>query len=219
MKITLPFAAALLLSLSMSAQAAPKPSCDQIDAAISSTEDFAETILAGDAKAAEEALGAIRETFSAVRQSLPADAVAAIDAKIAATETAAQAGDASGAAVAAMEAYRLLAAAFEARLPTTLDVAMLDYSGFRLHGLAAAPAADWAAISTTVAEAGGNWATARKRMDDKTLVDLGTSVQAGLESAVSAKQAGWLSSLAQIQLDSVDLLERAVKNKAKGACK
>ena len=51
------------------------------------------------------------------------------------------------------------------------------------------------------------------------LLDLGASVQAGLEGAAAAKDLAWPKSLAQIQLDSVDLLERAVKNTAKGACR
>jgi hypothetical protein len=205
--------------LCIPASAAPKPSCDQIDAAISANEDFAEAALGGDAGAAKEALAAIGEQLAVVKAAIPEAARTKAEAQIEAVEAAAAAGDNPGAAVAAVEVYRTLAAAFERRLPTTLDVAMLDYSGFRLAGLAASKPVDWGAIAATVGEAGMNWQTAGKRFKDKGLADLMGDIQTGLEGAAAAKDEAWLGSVARIQLDSVDLLERVVKNREKGACK
>ena len=219
MKLKNVLAAAILLALTNTGRAAAQPSCGEIDAAISATEDFAEKILGGDASAAKSGLAALDETFAAVRASLTADAAKNIEDGISAAKIAAQKGNPSAAAVAAMDAYRGLAAAFQNRLPTTIDVAMLDYAGFRLHGLLAAGAPDWALIEATVAEAGINWSRSAKNITDAALGNLGDSVQSGLEAAVAAKDQGWLGSMAKIQLDLVDLLERAVKNKAKGACK
>jgi hypothetical protein len=219
MRIMALLSAGLLCAAANAAAAAQKPSCDQIDAAISANEDFAEAALGGDADAAKEALVAIGEQFAGIKASIPEAARAKAEAQIEAVEAAAAAGDNPGAAVAAGEVYRTLVAAFERRLPTTLDVAMLDYSGFRLAGLAASKPVDWGAIAATVEEAGVNWQTAGKRFKDKGLADLMGDIQTGLEGAAAAEDKAWLGSVAQIQLDSVDLLERAVKNREKGACK
>ena len=133
-------------------------------------------------------------------------------------DSSAASGDMSGAAVSAVEIYRLLVGQFEQRLATTRAVAMLDYSGFRLLGLAGADHVNWIAIAATVQEAGENWAGTRRHLKDKVLSDLGNTIQTGLDAAAMARNLNWLRSLAQIQLDTVDLLERVVKNHAQGAC-
>jgi hypothetical protein len=195
-----------------------QPTCDQIDLAISSTEDFAEVVGGKDKLATRKALGVIETSYSGVKRSLNQTVSAQITTLIGTIKSAEASGNPSGATVAALEIYRLLAGAFVARLPTTLNVAMLDYSGFRLRGLAAAQNVNWTAVAATVKDAGRNWSITRKKLKDKALLDLGDSIQAGLASASKVERRDWLNSTAQIQLDSVDLLERVIKNTGKGAC-
>ncbi len=209
---------AVLVAAGHHAAATAKPTCGMIDAAISSTEDFAEVVAGSDSAATAAALAAIGAGFDAVKSSLPEGKSAAVRTRIEEAKTAVARRDRSEATVAALDVYRILVGVFEPRLPTTRAVAMLDHSGFQLQGLAAAAEVDWAAIAATVKEAGENWANSKKLIKDKALLDLGDSVQTGLVNATDAKSKGWLTSLAQIQLDSVDLLERVVKNKSKGAC-
>jgi hypothetical protein len=45
------------------------------------------------------------------------------------------------------------------------------------------------------------------------------STHSGLDAAVTAQDKAWLSSMAQVLLDSVDLIERESKNPSKSACK
>lgn len=210
-------AAFLLISFASAGAVMAKPSCAQIDSAISANEDFAEAALAGDKTAAGEALSAIHGEFAKIKPALAKPD--AIETQIQLVEKAWTSGDAPLAALTAVEVYRLLITAFENRLPTSMDVAMLDYSGFRLHGLLAATPIDWNAVAATVAETNGNWLSAKSRVRDKGLSDLVGNVEMGVTNAAAARDSAWLHSGAQIQLDAVDLLERAVRNPAKGACK
>jgi hypothetical protein len=200
-------------------QVQAKASCDQIDAAISATEDFAEKIPAGDISAVKPDMLAIRENLAAVASALSPEAASAAEADVKAMDEAIARADYPASASAALGLYRTLATAFAKRLPTTFDVAMQDYAGFELRVLASQPEADWAAIDVTMAESAVNWAATRKNLKDKALTDLGNTIQAGLADAARAKNTAWLSSIAQIQLDTVDLLEHVVKNPSKEACK
>jgi hypothetical protein len=146
----------------------------------------------------------------------------AIDAAISAKEDfvevalAKQAPNASTVSLEALEDYKKLVARFEASLPTTLPVAMLDYAGFKLRALAAAQNVDWQAIAATRDETHQNWA--KIKLMDKAVFDLGTNNLASLDLALATQNAKWVDSSAQILLDSVDLIERQIKNPAKGAC-
>ena len=218
MRIISMLSGGLLFAAVTAAAAAPRPSCDLIDSAISANEDFAELALANDVAAARQALRVIHEEFAKIKPALPADAALKAEAQIQAADAAMAAGDLARAAAAAIEVYRTLIVALKRRLPTTLDVAMLDYSGFRLHALLASVPVNWDAITAAVEESAVNTKSAQRRLNDKGLSDLAGGVQAGLDAAAIAKGRGWLGSVAQIQLDSVDLLERKIKNPAPGAC-
>jgi hypothetical protein len=210
---------AILLVFTQTTALHAQPTCDKIDAAISATEDFAEVVNGKDVVQTKRALNAIQTNFNSIKSSVNPATKAQITELINSVKSSYANGDKSAAAVTALDIYRLLIGVFEKRIPTTRSVAMLDYSGFRLHGLASAQSVNWTAISATVSESGKNWTSIHKTLKDKGLADLGDNIQAGLEDASKARDLGWLNSTAQIQLDSVDLLERVIKNKTKGACR
>jgi hypothetical protein len=217
LKLTAAFSALAVLALSGSAHA--KAACGQIDQAISSTEDFVEMALAADAAASTDALGAISAAFKPVAGDLSKDAAQRAEALVKQVEIAHSGGDKSAAALAAMDLYGALAGAFKDRLPTALDIAMLDESGFRLHALLGAAQPDWAALDSAVKTAGQRWESAKGQVQDKALTDLMDHLLAGTAEAAAQKNGAWLHESASLLLDSVDLLERAVKNSAKEACK
>ncbi len=111
-----------------------------------------EVALGDDANAVKEALASVHQKFAEIRPTLSDDAAYQSETHIKSIDQAVKAGNPARASVAAVEVYRTLVTAFERRLPTTLDAAMLDYAGFKLHGLAASTPINWAAISATVAE-------------------------------------------------------------------
>jgi hypothetical protein len=215
---TLYCVSALMLGIHASTASA-QPTCGMIDAAISSTEDFAEVATGTDRAAIQQALAAIRKNFALVQSSVDATVRAQLQERLRTVTSATQSGQMSRASVAALDIYRLLIGAFEQRLPTSRPVAMLDYAGFRLIALTTAKPVDWQTIAATVRGARQNWNLTRKKIKDKGLSDLSENIIVGLEKAGTAQDSGWLSSVAQIQLDSVDLLERVVKNTGKGACR
>jgi hypothetical protein len=201
--------------------ALPRASCALIDSATSANEDFAEFALAKDIKAARAALVVIHRSFAKIRPALPEAAALRAEMHIRAVDAAILAGDLPHAAVEAIEVYRVLIVAFRERLPTTLDVALLDYTGFRLHALLASPSISWRGIETTVEISAENTQSVQKRLDilkRSGLSDLIGDIEKGLKAAAAARNGAWLGSIAQIQLDSVDLLEKAIKNPSDDAC-
>jgi hypothetical protein len=219
MKLKLTAALSALTVLALSGGAHAIAACGQIDQAISSTEDFVEMALAADAAASADALDAISAALKPVAGDLSQDAAQRAEALVKQVESAHSGGDMSAAALAAMDLYGELAGAFKDRLPTALNIAMLDESGFRLRALLGAAQPDWAALDSTVKTAGQRWESAKGQVEDKALADLMDHLQAGTAEAAAQKNAAWLGASATLLLDSVDLLERAVKNSAKGACK
>jgi hypothetical protein len=208
-------ASALWITNFAVSQASPAATCKQIDLAISANEDFVEAVLRKDAKARPKAITA---SFKVISSALSSQHQSDALQHIKLTEEQFNAGNAPFAALSAIENYKVLVTAFESRLPTSLDAAMLDYAGFKLRSLAAAKTVDWALVSATIAEAEANWTKAKGKMEDKAVIDLVDSIQASLTQAVIGQNAQWLDGVAQILLDSVDLVEAQVKNPAKGAC-
>jgi hypothetical protein len=219
MRLKLAVTLSVLAIFAISGEAHAKATCDQIDQAISSTEDFVEMALAADTAASKDALGAIGAALTAAGGSLSPEAAQKAQAFVKQVESAYAGNDVSAAALFAMDLYGELAGAFKNRLPTDLNIAMLDESGFRMHALLGAKRPDWAALESAAKTAGQRWGTAKAQVKDKALADLMDHLLAGISDAAAQKNDAWLHSSASLLLDSVDLLERSVKNSAKGACR
>jgi hypothetical protein len=198
--------------------AASKASCDAIDKAVSANEDFVEIVLGGDASAHTDAQKAVRNNFALVAASLAPDVAGQANAAMAKLDSAFAAGQMSEASLAAMENYTVLVNAFDKRLPTTNEVAMLDHAGFKLHALLAAKSVDWAAIGETVANTQTLLKSASNQIKDKAVKDILATISSGLSEAHKAQGSAWEHHSAQLLLDSVDLIERTVKNTSKQAC-
>jgi hypothetical protein len=208
-----------LLSFGISpAFAASEPSCKQIDQAISANEDFVEVALGIDDLPLPPALQTIKTTYGKVEPSLSQASRGFADAEIKKVEKNMAEGDLPMAAVAAIENYKVLVAAFDKRLPTTLDTAMLDYAGFKLLSQTAAKTLDWTGMAQTVEGSKINWEKTKALMKDQGVIDLVDSVHVGMQAALLARNVPWLGFSAQVLLDSVDLIERNSPNPAKGAC-
>jgi len=111
-------------------------------------------------------------------------------------------------ALASVEAYRLIEGATDpAQRPAPIELAMLDYSGFKLSILAAGPTADWAAIGATAKDSDSNWSALAKNVRDSGIHDLAAAIQDGLRSAVARKDIEGVKFAAKLQLGIVDVLE------------
>lgn len=208
-------------STAPSATALPIPSCDLLDQATSANEDFTEATVAGDIKAAETARLVIHDTFGRIKISLSPSAVTKAEAYIRIVDSAFAAGNLPRAGEAAIEVYGVLINGLSTRLATTLDVATLDYTGYKIQAQAAAKQRSWTAIDKTVELSATNTASAVNRLpvvDNKALISLVTDAHAGIEAASDAKLPAWITTATQIQLDSVDFLEGVIKNPSPDAC-
>jgi hypothetical protein len=211
-------AGSLLALSALPSLADTNPSCEAIDKAVSANEDFVEIVLGTDAAARADAQKAVHNNFALVSASLAPDVVAQANAAMAKLDTAFAAGQMSEASLAAMENYTVLVKAFDQRLLTTTEVAMLDHAGFKLHALLAAKTVDWAAIGETATNTEAKLKVAGDQIDDKAVKGILASISTGLIEAHKAKDTAWEHHSAQILLDSVDLIERTVKNTSSQAC-
>ena len=192
--------------------------CAALDAAISSTEDFAEVALASDNTASKAGVATIGKTFEAIGSAMSSEQKTAGQKQIALIHVDLSNNNLAGAALQATELYRLINETFQERLPIPLEVAMLDYAGFRIHALLAQKTIDWQVVLSTANEAGSNWNAKKDHIKDRGLSDLATTLHIGLVAAATAENSDWLNFAAQMLLDSVDLLEKNITATGKQAC-
>jgi hypothetical protein len=217
-RLTLVTAFTLVAVFTHSATAAPQADCKAIDAALSATEDYVELALAGDATGTAGAKAEALKTFAAVSRFLPADTQQGAATRLQAMAEIPQGAAVTASSLSAMDVYADLAKAFKDRLPTTLDVAMMDHAGFELEARLASNPIDWDQMSQRVTEANSGWTRSANMISDKGLKDVLTSVHVNLETAVAAHNPAWARLAAQLLLDSVDLVERQVKNTSHHRC-
>ena len=177
--------------------------------AASAAEDMVDFALAGERARVETKLNELRSQLPQLQQALGEKAATEIERRTGEIESALGRDQLVEAALLANETFRTIV---EARGPVggvPLEVSLLDYSGFRLKALASAGQPDWSAVAGAAQESGGWWQQLIGRIQDKGLRDLMNTLQEGLSQAVTEKNAAQLAFAAQMQLDAVDLLEKA----------
>lgn len=176
--------------------------------ATSPFEDLVDFGLAKNDAAIETSLAAVLKQAAAVRKVLSADAGRRFDALVVALGKAA--GDKSYAMVAdqAVEAFRVLIENLDAAgLRVPKEVSLLDYAGFKIRVLAAAPQPDWNAMRKTVGEAGTWWNAMKAKVSSRGLSDAFGSTVRGLQEASRSENLPMVRFAAQMDLDLVDVLE------------
>ena len=176
--------------------------------ATSPFEDMVEFALARNFASVEKSLAKADGQAAAVKDALPPASVGAFDGQLQALHKVVVAKDHYAVAVCAVEIFRLLLDNLDAtKLKVPKEVSLLDYAGFKLHVLDAAPKPDWDAMRKTVAEAAAWWKAAKSKVSEKGLRDAVESTIRGLQQAAQTENLPMLHFAAQIDLDLVDLLE------------
>lgn len=177
-------------------------------------EDMVEFALARNDASIAKSLKAADSHAAAVREALPTAAAAQFDTMLQALHKAATAKEHHAVAMSAVEVFRLLIDNLEAgSLKVPKEVSLLDYAGFKLHVLAAAPQPDWGAMRRTVEDAAEWWAAIKSKVTDKGLRDAFNSTVRGLQEAGKVEHLPMLNFAAQVDLDLVDLLEGHFEHK------
>ena len=177
-------------------------------AAASPFEDLTESALANDTRGMRQALKAYTDQAAAVNKVLSGPGRQEMAALLAAIRRAESTGDHHAVALNAVEAYRVLVESLDPKgLVVPIQVAQLDYVGFKLKVLLAASPPDWAAIKKTGEAAEGHWHALEPRVGDQGLRDAVKTVIGGLNQAIRANNAEMAVFAAQMDLALVDLLE------------
>jgi hypothetical protein len=185
-------------------------------AAASPFEDLTEAALASDTRGMRQALKAYGGQAEGVNKVLSGPARQEMTSLLAAIRRAESKGDHHAVALNAVEAYRVLVESLNPNgLVVPIQVAKLDYIGFKLKVLLAASPPDWPAIQKTGEEAAGLWHALEPRVGDKGLRDAVKTVIAGLNQATGAHNAEMAVFAAQMDLALVDLLEGYFERAAK----
>lgn len=180
--------------------------------AASIAEDLIDFALDGKAGNVAERVAAMRKILPTLRPLLSDRDVKTLERQVTEMEQASTKSDVLGTALAAVEAYRTIeSAADTGRGPVPMEVAMIDYSGFKLSILAAMPTADWPAITAAAGEAEGFWAGLAKKIQDTSIRNLGGAIHVGLKGAVERKDINGVKFAAKVQLEVVDVLEQYFK--------
>ena len=117
-------------------------------------------------------------------------------------------------AVSGVAIFRLLIDNLDAgKLKVPKEVSLLDYAGFKLHVLDAAPKPDWDAMRKTVADAVTWWAATKSRVTEKGLRDAFNSTVRGLQQSAKTENLPMIHFAAQMDLDLVDMLENHFESK------
>lgn len=185
-------------------------------AAASPFEDLTESALANDTQGMRQALKAYSDQAEGVNKVLSGPARQEMAALLAAIRRAESKGDHHSVALNAVEAYRVLVESLNPNgLVVPIQVAKLDYVGFKLKVLLAASPPDWPAIQKTGEEAAGHWHALEPRIGDKGLRDALKTMLTGLHQATVTNNAEMAVFAAQMDLALVDLLEGYFERAAK----
>lgn len=131
-----------------------------------------------------------------------------LHARIAAIATARGVADNAGIAMNAVEAYGILVEALQpARMEVPVEVARLDYAGFKLKVLMHGTSKDWPAARAVSRMASADWSAIKARVADRGLQDAMDVATHGMHQATASSNAGMASLAADVDLALVDLLE------------
>jgi len=177
--------------------------------AASLNEDLIGFALKGNADKVAEKVVAMRKALPSLRPLLNAGSFETLGGQLTEMEQESSRSDVFGAALAAVEAYRVIENAMDiASRPSPIEVSMLDYSGFKLSILASTRQTDWAVIATTATDSDASWSVLGNRIKDASIRNLVNAIQDGLRDAVERKDIYGVEFAAKMQLEVVDVLEQ-----------
>lgn len=108
----------------------------------------------------------------------------------------------------AVEAYGILVQALQPRtMKVPVEVARLDYAGFKLKVLMHGGPKDWSMATAVSRNASADWSAIKARVTDQGLKDAMDVAIDGMRQATASGNAGMAGFAADVDLALVDLLE------------
>lgn len=205
------FIAALLVGATCPALAAKSkthPPTDALSQASEIAEQVSENAPSIDAAAFKKAMSDINALDARLAKALPPDRKKALDALVAGLDSAWTSGDRSAVGVQAIDAYRVLQEALP-RGPKAVpvQVAQLDYVGFKINALLSSSPVNWTQVSETAHEASTWWSAIEPHTADATLKEAMNRILLGMKEAADQKDPKVMRFAADMELILVDGLE------------
>jgi hypothetical protein len=199
------------VKLAQTTSPAPSKGADRnamLTDAASINEDLIGFALDGKADKVAEQVAAMRKALPTLQPFLDAAAFETLGRQLTGMEQASSKNDTLGTALVAVEAYRVIENAMDTdSRPSPFEVAMLDYSGFKLSVLAARQDTDWTTIAATARGSDDSWSALTTSVKDASIRNLVSAIQDGLRAAVERKDIHGVKFAAKMQLEVVDVLE------------
>lgn len=172
-------------------------------------EDMTESALNNDAAGVDKALKAYLQHSARVDAALSADQRQGLETRIDAIGKARGAGDFSGVALNAVEAYGTLVAALQPQgLKVPVQVSNLDYAGFKLKVLMHGTASDWSGARAGAQQADADWSAIKADVaGNPGLLDAMNVAVDGMNQATASENREMGAFAAEVDLALVDLLE------------
>jgi hypothetical protein len=204
-------AAALLVGAAcpvVAARSTAHPPTDALSQGSEIAEQLSENAPSIDAAAFNKAMSDINELDARLAKALSPDRKKALDALVTSLGGAWTIGDRSAVGVQAIDVYRVLQEALP-RGPKAVpvQVAQLDYVGFKVNALLSASSVNWAQVSETVREASTWWSAIEPHTSDATLREAMNRTLLGMKEATDQKDAKVMHFAADMELILVDGLE------------
>lgn len=192
----------------LAAKSKPRPPTDALSQSSELAEQLSENASSIDAAAFKKTMSDINALDARLAKALPPERKQALDALVTEIQSAWATGDRSALGVKAIETYKVLQEAVP-RGPKTvpLQVAQLDYAGFKVNALLSSKSMNWAQVSGTVREASTWWSAIEPRASDATLKEAMDRTLLAMKEAADQKDPKVMHFAADMELILVDGLE------------
>ena len=192
----------------VAARSTTQPPTDPLSQASEVAEQLSENAPTLDAAGFKKTMSDFNALDPRLAKALSSDRKKALDALVTGIRSAWGTGDRSALGVQAIETYRLLQEA----IPRTskaipVQVAQLDYVGFKLNALLSSSSVNWAQVSQTVHEASTWWSATEPHTSDATLKEAMNRTLLGMKEAADHKDPKLMHFAADMELILVDGLE------------
>lgn len=192
----------------LTAKSTAHPLTDVLSQASEIAEQVSENAPSIDAAAFRKAMSDIDALDVRLAKALSPDRKKTLDALVTGMRSAWTSADRSAVGVQAIDAFRVLQEALP-RGPKTIpvQVAQLDYAGFKVNALLSSSSVNWAQVSETVHEAATWWSAIEPHASDATLKEGMNRTLRGMKEAADQKEPKLMHFAADMELILVDGLE------------
>jgi len=197
-----------IIAFRYTAMAQQKSKSDILFDAMSPYEDLIEYALADNVAKVKKTIQSLDVSDARLITVLSERAIRYLNSNLEKMVAAEKSSDYAGIALYSVNSYKTIVDELNvAELTIPVEVAILDFVGFKIHVLLKQKNVDWRSIGEVVLEGSSRWNKIKENVSNKALQDTMNTTIDGLQAAVKSKNIEMLKFAAQVVLDLVDLLE------------